>query len=185
VHDSGWVKRILKGDRDAGERLVTENYPRLYRMLRYLTGSAEVAEDLTQQTFVQAWEGLPAFRGASRLSTWLHRIAYHEYTHWLRARREHAPLDAAMNVPDPRALRDWESLVLPRALAQLSEEQRDAFILYHVQGLSIAEVAAVLEVPGGTVKSRLFAARQRLRALLEPDLDCPKRPGVQSAPLPF
>src|SRR5687767_9392631 len=93
--DRGTVRRILSGDRAAGERLVTDEYPRIYRLLRHLTGAVEVAEDLTQQTFLKAWQALASYRSEASLATWLHRIAYHEYTHWLRARRDHAPLEAA------------------------------------------------------------------------------------------
>src|SRR5215218_2555575 len=100
MSDGAMVRRILNGDRAAGERLVTEQYPRIYRLLRHLTGAVEVAEDLTQQTFLKAWGALASFRGEASLSTWLHRIAYHEYTHWLRARRDHAPLDEAGEVAD-------------------------------------------------------------------------------------
>ena len=87
------IRRIVSGDRAAGRAFVTEHYPRVYRFLRHLTGREVVAEDLTQQTFLKAWEALPAFRGDASLATWLHRIAYHEYTHWLRGRREELPLD--------------------------------------------------------------------------------------------
>lgn len=164
--DGATVRRILKGDRAAGERLVTEEYPRIYRLLRHLTGTVEVAEDLTQQTFLKAWQALASFRGEASLSTWLHRIAYHEYTHWLRARRDHAPLEEAGEVPDPRAAGGLEAVLLRGALAQLSSEHRETFLLYHVQGLSVPETAGVLGVPPGTVKSRLYHARQRLRELL-------------------
>ena len=170
MRDSGWVQRILQGDKTAGERFVTAHYPRIFRLLRCLTGSVEAAEDLSQQTFVKAWQALGTFRNQSLLVTWLHRIAYHEYTHWLRAQREHASLDAARDVPDPHPVQEWETLMLPRALSQLSDGHREAFLLYHVQELSVAEVANVLNLPEGTVKSRLFAARQKLRALLQEPL---------------
>jgi RNA polymerase sigma-70 factor, ECF subfamily len=164
--DGARVRRILGGDRAAGERLVTEQYPHIYRLLRHLTGTVEVAEDLTQQTFLKAWQALASFRGEASLATWLHRIAYHEYTHWLRARRDHAPLEAAGEVTDPRAEGGLEAILLRGALDQLSSEHREAFLLYHVQGLSVPETALILAVPPGTVKSRLFHARQRLRELL-------------------
>jgi RNA polymerase sigma-70 factor (ECF subfamily) len=167
LRDMALVRQILGGDTAAGERLIAEQYPRIYRLLHHLTGSVEVVEDLTQQTFVKAWQALGTFRGGSSLATWLHRIAYHEYTHWLRARRDHASLEDAAGVPDPHAADALEAVFLRRALAQLSPEHRATFILYHVQGLSVSEVAAVLEVPAGTVKSRLFIARQRLRELLQ------------------
>lgn len=171
MRDSLWVRQILKGDRAAGERLVAENYPRLYRLLRYLTADPDSAEDLTQQTFIKAWQALPGYKGEARLVTWLHRIAYHEYTHWLRSRRNEAPLDAAAEIADTRAMQGLQTVYLARALAQLSEELRDTFLLFYVQELSVAEVAAVLDLPPGTIKSRLFTARQRLRELLQESAD--------------
>jgi RNA polymerase sigma-70 factor (ECF subfamily) len=167
LYDRRWVKLILKGDKAAGERFVTINYPRIYRLLRHLTGDAEVAEDLTQQTFIQAWQALASYRGEARLATWLHRIAYHEYTHWLRARRDEKPLEAAAHLADLRAAEGLDTILLARAMAQLTPELRDTFLLFYVQELSVSEVAAVLETPAGTIKSRLFTARQRLRELLQ------------------
>lgn len=166
LHDRVLIKLILTGDKAAGERLVTEHYQRICRLLRHLTGSVGDAEDLTQQTFVKAWQALATFRGESSLATWLHRIAYHEYTHWLRSRRDHASLDDATDVPDDRAHCELEAVLLRRAVAQLSPEHRETFLLYHVQGLSVSEAAIILGVPAGTVKSRLFVTRQRLRELL-------------------
>lgn len=167
MFDRKWVKLILKGDKAAGERFVTANYPRIYRLLRHLTGDAEVADDLTQQTFIQAWQALASYRGEARLATWLHRIAYHEYTHWLRARRDEKPLEAAAHLADLRVVEGLDTILLARALAQLTPELRDTFVLFYVQELSVSEVAAVLETPAGTIKSRLFTARQRLRELLQ------------------
>lgn len=165
--DKALVKRILSGDKMAGERFVSDHYTRIYRFLRYLTGRVEDAEDLTQQTFLQAWEKLSSFKGESSLATWLHSIAYHEYTHWLRSRREHAPLEEAIEIPDERTAHELEAVLLRCALMKLSTEHREAFILYHVQGLSVQEIAAMLGVPAGTVKSRLFFARHRLQELLQ------------------
>ncbi len=167
MKDNWLVWRILRGDKRAGEEMVAAHYPRIFRLLRYLTGRADIAEDLTQQAFVRAWQALPNFRHQASLATWLHRIAYHEYTHWLRDRREHASLDSAAHLAAPSTFHEWEALVLPQALAQLTPEHRDAFLLYHVQELSVGEVASILEVPAGTIKSRLFTARQRLREILE------------------
>jgi RNA polymerase sigma-70 factor (ECF subfamily) len=170
VKEHWLVWRILRDDKRAGEEFVAVHYPRIFRLLRYLTGRPDIAEDLTQQAFVRAWQALPTFRHQSSLATWLHRIAYHEYTHWLRDRREHASLDSAAHLASPPNCHEWETLVLPHALAQLSPEHREAFLLYHIQELSVGEAAAILEVPPGTVKSRLFTARQRLRELLETDV---------------
>jgi RNA polymerase sigma-70 factor (ECF subfamily) len=166
VGDFQLVQRILSGDGAAGERLVADHYLRLYRWLYHLTGSQETAKDLVQQVFLSAWQALASFRGEASLKTWLHRIAYHEYAHWLRTRRQHASLEDVVPVIDDPTQRQWEAMVLREALAQLSAEHRETFLLYHVQGLSVLEVAVVMDVPAGTIKSRLFTARQRLRELL-------------------
>jgi RNA polymerase sigma-70 factor, ECF subfamily len=163
LRDGDMVGRILDGDRRAGERLVREHYPRLYRLLYHLTGDVEVAQDLAQQTFVRAWQALASFRRDARLAPWLNQIAYHEYTHWLRGRRPHVPLEQAAEAPDPRAAGALEEIVTRGALACLSPEHRETFLLFHLQGLSVEEVALVLEIPVGTVKSRLHIARRRLR----------------------
>lgn len=162
---------MLSGERDAGERFVAAYYAPIERMQRCLTGSSEIARDLTQQTFVKAWQALPGFKFEASLSTWLHRIAYHEYTHWLRARKDHAPLAVAENIPGPTVQTDWGIVLLPNALAQLTDELREVFLLYYVQELSVPEVASVLGIPAGTVKSRLYTARQQLRTLLDPSCD--------------
>lgn len=164
---------MTSGDRYAGEQFVQTYYARIERLLRCLTGSPDTARDLTQQTFVKAWQALPGFKFEASLQTWLHRIAYHEYTHWLRDRRDHAPIEAAYHIADTSAnpvVNDWGIVLLPDALARLSEELRDTFLLFYVQELSIKEVADVLNVPRGTVKSRLFTARQQLRGLLEREM---------------
>ncbi len=180
MSESWLIRRILRGDKRAGEEFVTAHYPAIFRLLRFLTGKSDIAEDLTQQTFVRAWQSLATFRSEAKLSTWLHRIAYHEYTHWLRDRHEHLTLDAAAHLTAPERDEEWSTLVLPQALAQLTPELREAFLLFHVQELSIREAASLLEIPSGTVKSRLFTARLRLRELLEPNaIDA--RPTVEAS----
>lgn len=183
MSDRGWVRRILRGDRRAAELFVAEHYAAVHRMLWCLTSDPEVTADLTQQTFVKAWQALDGYRGEASLATWLHRIAYHEYTHWLRARRPTAPLAAAGEAPDPRIFDQLTTILLSRALEQLPDELRDAFLLYHGHELSVREVAEVMEIPVGTVKSRLFAARARLRALLDERPETPD-PAL-GAPMPI
>ena len=166
MRDRAWVNRILAGDKVAGERLVTENYARIYKLLRSLTGHREVAEDLTQQSFAKAWQALGSFRSEARLSTWLCRIAYHEYTHWRRDRREFAALETIAEIPDTRAVVGLQTVLFSRALGGLTEDLRETFLLHYEHDLPVHEIALILEVPAGTVKSRLFTARNRLRALL-------------------
>ncbi|MFA0746535.1 sigma-70 family RNA polymerase sigma factor [Fervidibacter sp.] len=164
--DKRLVQRILSGDEAAGEQFVIEHYEAIFRFLRNLTGNKEDAEDLTQQTFLRAWEALPSFRGDSSLSTWLHSIAYREYTHWLRSRREFVPLDEIVDMPDEQANQNLEAVLLRWAIYRLDPEHREVFVLYYVQGFSVNEIAKIIGVPAGTVKSRLFFARQKLRELL-------------------
>ncbi|MCS3919804.1 RNA polymerase sigma factor [Fervidibacter sacchari] len=164
--DKWLVQRVLSGDKAAGEQFVVEHYEAIFRFLRNLTGSKEDAEDLTQQTFLRAWEALSSFRGDSSLSTWLHSIAYREYTHWLRSRREFVPLDEIVDMPDEQANQNLEAVLLRWAIYRLDPEHREVFVLHYVQGFSVSEIAKIVGVPAGTVKSRLFFARQKLRELL-------------------
>ncbi|NLH99644.1 MAG: RNA polymerase sigma factor [Chthonomonadales bacterium] len=175
MRDLRLVRSVLSGDHERAERWVTQEYPRIYRMLRYLTGDRETAEDLTQQAFVQAWQALPTFRGEARLDTWLHRIAYHQYTHWLRDRRTTEPLSAASGVADTRNASGLTTILVQRALDSLPHELREAFLLFYARQMSVKEIAGVLEIPVGTVKSRLFAARRAMREKLtdEPEGSVP------------
>jgi RNA polymerase sigma-70 factor (ECF subfamily) len=173
--DKWLVQRILSGDKAAGEQFVIEHYEAIFRFLRNLTGSKEDAEDLTQQTFLRAWEALPSFRGDSSLSTWLHSIAYREYTHWLRSRREFVPLDEIVDMPDEQANQNLEAVLLRWAIYRLDPEHREVFVLYYVQGFSVSEIAKIIGVPAGTVKSRLFFARQKLKELLSDVIPEPVR----------
>jgi len=173
--DKWLVQRILSGDKAAGEQFVIEHYEAIFRFLRNLTGNKEDAEDLTQQTFLRAWEALPSFRGDSSLSTWLHSIAYREYTHWLRSRREFVPLDEIVDMPDEQANQNLEAVLLRWAIYRLDPEHREVFVLYYVQGFSVNEIAKIIGVPAGTVKSRLFFARQKLRELLSDVIPEPVR----------
>ncbi len=173
--DKWLVQRILSGDKAAGEQFVIEHYEAIFRFLRNLTGNKEDAEDLTQQTFLRAWEALPNFRGDSSLSTWLHSIAYREYTHWLRSQREFVPLDEIVDMPDEQANQNLEAVLLRWAIYHLDPEHREVFVLYYVQGFSVKEIAKIIGVPAGTVKSRLFFARQKLKELLSDIIPEPVR----------
>lgn len=167
MSDRAMVRRILRGDIAAGERLVSSSYPRVYRMLRGLTGDPDAADDLAQQTFAQAWQSLATFRGEATFATSLHRVAYRVYIHWLRDRRDFLPLDAAVQLPAALDRREVEGILVRQTIASLPLEQREVFVLYHVQQMSVSEVAELVDIPEGTVKSRLFAARKALRATLQ------------------
>lgn len=150
------------------ENVVDEHYDDLYRFLRHLTRHRETAEDLTQQTFLTAHLRLRSFRGDASLRTWLHTLAFREYTGWRRRRRLVAPLLDRFAARDPghKAIEDGEWLLA--ALHRLKPAMRDAFLMHEVQELTIEEIATVLGAPEGTVKARLHHARAALRRSLEP-----------------
>ena len=169
---AGWLARARQGDRHAFARLVRAHQSRVRLQLRRLAhGDAALADDLAQETFVQAWLHLNDFRGDARLATWLHRIALTRFLQHVR--RPQLPLEwrdpeagtADEPAHDPRAVeglgRDVE-----RALEALSEIQRLAVVHCFHLDLSHAEAAQVLGLPLGTLKSHLDRAKTRLRALL-------------------
>ena len=169
---AGWLARARQGDRHAFARLVRAHQSRVRLQLRRLTrGDAALADDLAQETFVQAWLHLNDFRGDARLATWLHRIALTRFLQHMRRPQlpgEWREPDAdAADEPghDPRPV---EGLVrdVERALQALSEIQRLAVVHCFHLDLSHAEAAQVLGLPLGTLKSHLDRAKSRLRELL-------------------
>jgi RNA polymerase sigma-70 factor (ECF subfamily) len=175
VDDGEWAKLIVSGDERARSRFVLVFHGPIYRWLRYLCACDDAAQELTQETFLEALQSMARYEGRASLSTWVHRVAYYRYTHWLREqhkeRRWRAPLEEAETCADPSSKGQWEALCLRQAMAQLSEDHRDTFVLHYIQQLSVSEVAQVLSVPPGTVQSRLFHARRQLRELLRDSLD--------------
>lgn len=168
-----WLARARRGDRRAFARLVETHQSRVRLQLRRLArGDAALADDLAQETFVQAWLHLAEFRGDARLATWLHRIALTRFLQ--HARRPELPVewraDGADDAPDPgHDPRPAEGLGrdVERALQALSEIQRLAVVHCFHLDLSHAEAAQVLGLPLGTLKSHLDRAKTRLRELLQ------------------
>lgn len=160
--DDGEVwKRICRGDAAAFEAFYRENAPRLQAFLQHMVGSRQTAEDLTQETFAQIWNqpnGYRPERGALR--GYLFGIGRKRAADWWRRERPSEPIG------DERAGNGAEvQTLLVDALRRLPEQQRTLLWLREVEGLSYAELAAILEIPVGTVRSRLFAAREGLRAM--------------------
>jgi RNA polymerase sigma-70 factor (ECF subfamily) len=162
--DAQLVRRAQRGDRFAFGLLVERHQDRLLTVAARLLGSREDGADAVQEALIRAWRGLPRFRGEARFGTWLHRIllnAVHDQR--LRARPT-VQLDEVREPADPRDRVAERELAgdLQRALAALDEEFRTAVLLADVAGLAYAEIAQALDVPVGTVRSRIFRGRAEL-----------------------
>lgn len=186
AHDNALVERCRGGDLSAFDEIVSRHQNAIYTLCFYHLRDADDAADAAQTAFVRAWRGLKNFRGESALKTWLHRIALN-VVHDVGAKRGKAPIpvsslttknddgdDATLpepvdTAPSPEARLHSQARrqKVQQALRELSPQHRDVLVLFDVQGHSYEELAAILELPMGTVKSRLSRARLALRAELE------------------
>ncbi|MBI3263264.1 MAG: sigma-70 family RNA polymerase sigma factor [Acidobacteria bacterium] len=175
--DLALVRAAAGGDEAAFAELVRRHQRRVFNLARALTGSEDEAEDLAQETFIRAFRGLPRFRGDSAFATWLYRIAVNVFRSrrsrkslWPRLwsgeadRRHVRPADASPAADQESDLvrRD----LIDKALAEVPPDLRLAVTLRDIEGLEYREIAEVTGVPIGTVMSRIFRGRQRLRASL-------------------
>ena len=186
----GWtedelIERLRKGQEEAYRVLVREYYSRLYSLACGITLDREESRDILQEVFLKVCSHIKGFEGKSSLFTWLRRITVNESLNWLRrAKRrfkwKHQPLetDEAEGGPGlvsensgPEAMYQKKELEksLNKGLNSLSEEARTIFALRELEGLSYDEIAAQLNISKGTVSSRLFNARQKLKEYLERD----------------
>ncbi len=165
--DGPLVARAQKGDRWAFEQLVERHQHRLYTLAARLLGSPNEAADAVQEAFIRAWLGLPSFRRGARFSTWLHRICVNT-VHDQRAKARRTEASPEIDAVDPQDAfaREELSRDLQEALNELEEDYRTAVVLYDVLGCSYAEIAELMDVAEGTVKSRIFRGRRRLAELL-------------------
>jgi RNA polymerase sigma-70 factor (ECF subfamily) len=151
----------------AFEEIVVEATPSVYRLARAWVGEAS-APDIVQDTFLAAWRELPRLRNPDRFGPWLHRIALNRCRSFHRSQgrvREIAVLEPSAAdpvAPDFRSTVEWDALVEP-AFRALSEDHRALLALHYAAGLSLREIALALDLPDGTVKSRLNAALTALR----------------------
>jgi RNA polymerase sigma-70 factor (ECF subfamily) len=179
--DQDLIDSCLAGRREAFGLLVERYQHRLYGSLVHVTGSTEQARDIAQDAFVHAFEKLSTFRGQSQFYSWLFRIALNaaisaqrktqRVTGSVDAVKEatgQEPVDGrAGAVPWDRLETQERQMLVQRALAELPEEYRAALVLKEMDDLKYEEIAAVLQVPLGTVRSRIHRARQELRARLQ------------------
>jgi RNA polymerase sigma-70 factor, ECF subfamily len=171
--DDRLVQRYLEGDASAFTALVERHETRVYNVCLRILGDREDARDASQETFITVLRKLPQFRGESAFSTWLHRVAVNACYDALRKRKRHPLLRLASDedrdalpepgpaAPDPAEAVAGEIDVV-RALAQVPEDYRIALILADVQDLPYEEISRTLDVPLGTVKSRVHRGRVAL-----------------------
>ena len=179
--DETLVAQAARGDRDAFDELVRRYQPRMFQLVRILTRGDTETEDLVQDTFVRAYRAVGRFRGDSTFRTWLHRIAVNvvrshavrRNSRGVRHGLERDEGDGETAIDRMTTYEDLEDVVVRRrmidqALARLPPDQRLLITLRDVQGLDYREIAVITGLPIGTVESRIFRGRRRLRPMLAP-----------------
>ena len=190
--EAQFIERLKRGDAAAFETLVNERSGEIYGLLYRLTENGEEARDLTQETFLRAFQSIVHFRGESDLRTWIYRIAINQARNrwrWWRRRRRDVTVsldatdangsrptlvstlksDSARN-PEQNALAHEREQALHKALRSLRRVYREAVVLRDIEGFAYEEIATALDISIGTVKSRLARGRQELRRKLEGSL---------------
>jgi RNA polymerase sigma-70 factor (ECF subfamily) len=188
--DAVLVERAKTGDRTAFEMLVVKYQRRIERLIGRMVRDVDIVPDIAQETFIRAYRALPQFRGESAFYTWLYRIAVNTAKKTLmemkrdplvteaariggededEPRRDSEPSDAA--TPDAVLASKQIAAAVNFAVEALSEELRQAITLREIEGLSYEEIAALMNCPIGTVRSRIFRAREAIAARLRPLLD--------------
>jgi RNA polymerase sigma-70 factor, ECF subfamily len=189
--DQQLVARAQRGEKHAFELLVGKYQRRLLRLISRLVRDPAEAEDVAQEAFIKAYRALPQFRGDAAFYTWLYRIGVNTAKNFLVSQGRRAPTstekdaEEAETFDDGEQLRDIntpESLLMSRqvaaavnvAMERLPEELRTAVTLREIEGLSYDEIAEVMNCPIGTVRSRIFRAREAIALELRPLLDTAK-----------
>jgi RNA polymerase sigma factor (sigma-70 family) len=170
--DGELIQACLAGN-TAGFRLLYRRHQQRVRSLLFRLCGPSSLDDLVQEVFLRAWQGLPKMRQASLFSTWLFRIAWNVATDYRRrAAQQRTRLDLlSQQTPTQQSPLDWSQMhyqdLVERGLEHLSFDHRAVVVLHDLEGLALKEVAEILTIPAGTVKSRLFHARTALRKFLE------------------
>jgi RNA polymerase sigma-70 factor, ECF subfamily len=172
--DDRVLQRIASGDETALRALMARHQVRVFRFILRLVRNEAVAEELTNEVFLEVWRNAHNYRGAAKPQTWVLSIAHHRAVSSLRKRREESlDEDAAGTIadtdddPETIAQKRDKSAIMRRAMEALSPEHREIIDLVYYHELSVAEVAEVVGIPENTVKTRMFYARKRLSEVLK------------------
>lgn len=174
------INGIRQGQRKAYEAVICQHYEHIYRFLVYLAGNADVAEDLTQETFAAAWANIDRYKGKALLRTWLHKIAYNKFIDSRRKLRRDSELinkleneenNSGQQGSDPlgQILENERMGILYEAINMLKQPERIVIVLHYIQGLSYRQMAAVLDERAGTIKWRTSRAMGKLKVSLSTD----------------
>jgi RNA polymerase sigma-70 factor (ECF subfamily) len=183
--DQQLVERAQRGDKHAFELLVAKYQRRLGRLISRFVRNAAEAEDVTQDAFIKAYRALPAFRGDSAFYTWLYRIGINTAKNHLVAQGRRAPTSTPFDSDEAEDFEDAALLhevatpenelmskqvveVVNASLQELPDDLRTALTLREIEGLSYEEIAVVMNCPIGTVRSRIFRAREAIATNLRP-----------------
>ncbi|MGH8711371.1 MAG: RNA polymerase sigma factor RpoE [Burkholderiales bacterium] len=189
--DQQLVERAQHGDKHAFELLVAKYQRKLGRLLsRFIRDAAEI-EDVTQEAFIKAYRALPSFRGDSAFYTWLYRIGINTAKNYLVAMGRRAPTTTEFDIADAETFEDGDQLkdlntpenelmskqiakTVNQTLQELPDELRTAITLREIEGLSYEDIATSMGCPIGTVRSRIFRAREAIAEKLRPMLGTSK-----------
>lgn len=168
------IARARGGDSAAFGELVEQYRDSVYRLAYRMCGNAHDADEAAQEAFVAAWRGLPNFRGDAKFSTWLYRLTTNasidlmrrENRHRAVAEDEMPEIEDRADSPQQQVERTEQQEAVQQALASLSEDYREILLLRYMQELDYTEIAEVLRLPAGTVKSRLNRAKAALKSAL-------------------
>ncbi|MCC6924162.1 MAG: RNA polymerase sigma factor RpoE [Nitrosomonas sp.] len=189
--DQQLVERVQNGDKHAFDLLVAKYQRKLTRLLSQFVRDPAEVEDVAQEAFIKAYRALPAFRGDSAFYTWLYRIGINTAKNYLVSQGRKASTlqgidteDAEnfeeggilreMNTPESELMSKQIAQTVNQTLEQLPEELRTAIVLREIEGLSYDEIAKIMECPIGTVRSRIFRAREAISEELRPLLGTSK-----------
>jgi RNA polymerase sigma-70 factor (ECF subfamily) len=185
------VERVQRGDKAAFDLLVIKYQRKIFRLLSRLIRDPAEVEDVAQEAFIKAYRALPNFRGDSAFYTWLYRIAINTAKNWLVSQGRRAPTSTEADVEEAETFEDGEHLrdlntpdamlltrqvadAVNRAIERLPEDLRTAIVLRELEGLSYEEIAETMNCPIGTVRSRIFRAREAIAEELRPVLNTNK-----------